>query len=94
MALLCSARRFSAEKARNYGFIHEIFEGNVKEVCQKWLGEMLIPSTKVQRAYKAAAIRKWRENNLRERMEEEITECARLWGSEEHSQAIATLVKK
>ncbi|MDM5189628.1 hypothetical protein QUF99_20625 [Bacillus sp. DX4.1] len=55
---------------------------------------MLIPSTKVQRAYKAAAIRKWRENNLRERMEEEITECARLWGSEEHSQAIATLVKK
>lgn len=56
--------------------------------------EMLIPSAKVQRAYKAVVIRKWRENNLRERMEEEITECARLWESEAHSQAIAMLEKK
>ncbi|WP_017151164.1 enoyl-CoA hydratase/isomerase family protein [Bacillus bingmayongensis] len=92
--MLCSAHRFSAEKASEYGFVNEIFLGDVMKSCHKWLDNMIVPNIKVQKAYKAVAIRKWEESNLRERMKEEITECARLWESEEHSQAIAAFLKK
>ncbi|WP_255266638.1 enoyl-CoA hydratase/isomerase family protein [Bacillus cereus] len=94
MTMLCSAHRFSAEEASDYGFINKIFPDDVIESCYKWLNKMIVSNIKVQKAYKAVVIRKWEESNLRERMKAEITECASLWESEEHSQAIAAFFRK
>lgn len=94
MTLLCSAQRFSAGDALEMGFIHEVFESDVKLSCQKWIESMLSPRVEVLSAYKQAAIHKWKETQLKRRMEQEIEECAVLWESPAHHEAVASFLKR
>lgn len=94
MKFLCSAQRFNAKEAEQLGFVHEIFEGNVKLSCQKWIESMLSPRAEVLSAYKKAAVRRWNATHLKERMGQEIQECAALWESPAHHEAVASFLKR
>lgn len=94
MEMLCSARRYSAKEAQELGFLHEVFDDDEKLSCQKWMEETLVPRAEVLAAYKKTAIRKWRETNLKERMKEEIKECAVLWEADAHHQAVSSFLKR
>ncbi|MFX3622657.1 MAG: enoyl-CoA hydratase/isomerase family protein [Ectobacillus sp.] len=94
LQMLCSARRFSAKEAQELGFLHEVFLDDPELSCQKWMEEMLVPNAGVLSAYKRIAIRKWKETNLKERMKKEIQECAVLWESDDHHEAVAAFLKR
>ena len=94
MTFLCSAQRFGTKEAEQLGFVHEIFEGDVKLSCQKWIESMLSPRVEVLSAYKQAAIHKWKETQLKRRMEQEIEECAVLWESPAHHEAVDSFLKR
>jgi enoyl-CoA hydratase/carnithine racemase len=92
MTFLCSAQRFGTKEAEQLGFVHEIFEGDVKLSCQKWIESMLSPRVEVLSAYKMAAVRGWNAAYLKERMDQEIKECAALWESPAHHAAVASFL--
>ncbi|MFD3448032.1 enoyl-CoA hydratase/isomerase family protein [Microbacteriaceae bacterium 4G12] len=94
MQLLCSARRFNAKEAQELGFLHEVFLDDEKLSCKKWIEAMLMPNAAVQAAYKRVAIRKWEETNVQERMNKEIEECAVLWESDAHHEAVAMFLRR
>jgi enoyl-CoA hydratase len=94
MEMLCSARRYSAKEAQELGFLHEVFVDDEKLSCQKWIEEMLIPRTEVLSAYKKAAVRRWCETSLKQRMQQEIKECAVLWEAEAHHDAVSAFLKR
>ncbi|MCP8970257.1 enoyl-CoA hydratase/isomerase family protein [Ectobacillus ponti] len=94
MTLLCSARRFTAHDAKDLGFIQEVFLDDVMLSCDKWIEEMLIPRAEVLRAYKESAARRWEATGLRERMVQEIRQCAQLWEGEAHHEAVAAFFRR
>lgn len=93
ITLLCSAQRFNAKEATQFGFVHEIFESDVKLSCQRWIESMLSLRAEVLSAYKKATVRRWNATHLKERMDQEIEECAALWESPAHHAAVASFLK-
>ncbi|WP_379967011.1 enoyl-CoA hydratase/isomerase family protein [Ectobacillus sp. sgz5001026] len=94
MQMLSSARRYSAEEAKNVGFLHEVISGEERKFCEKWISENLVMNESVLTAYKQAAVRKWNESNIKYRMEEEIKNCARLWESDHHHAAVQSFLSR
>ncbi|NSL50765.1 enoyl-CoA hydratase/isomerase family protein [Calidifontibacillus erzurumensis] len=94
MTLLMTAKQYSAREGYELGFIHKLFDENeIREQCEAYLAPYLSQSTGVLEAYKNAAIRKWKEVNLRERMFLEIEQCAVLWESDEHHEAVKAFLE-
>ncbi|HHY74512.1 MAG TPA: enoyl-CoA hydratase/isomerase family protein [Bacillus bacterium] len=93
MTLLMTAHRFTAQEGYELGFINKLLaDQNLKEQCEAWLEAYISQSTGVLEAYKRTAIRKWERTNLRERMFEEIEQCAILWESDEHHAAVKSFL--
>jgi enoyl-CoA hydratase len=94
MTLLYSAKRYHAEEAHKLGFIHAIFQGDLKLSCRSWIKETLSPRAEVLASYKKVAVRKWEQTCLQERMREEIEQCAVLWEGDAHHEAVASFLSK
>ncbi|RDE28023.1 enoyl-CoA hydratase/isomerase family protein [Parageobacillus thermoglucosidasius] len=93
--ILLRAERISAEKMREYGWVHAVLPGdNLREECRNLLAPYLSQSVSVLRAYKVAATEKWKNSEFQTRFFAEIARCAKLWGSEEHKRAIESFFKK
>ncbi|WP_027408238.1 enoyl-CoA hydratase/isomerase family protein [Anoxybacteroides tepidamans] len=93
--LLLRAERIPVEKMQEYGWIHSLISGeNVKEDCRKLLYPYLSQSVPVLRAYKKAAIKKWETEEFRARFFAEIEQCAVLWESEEHEEAVRIFLNR
>ena len=92
LKMLSDARTYSAGELLENGWASAIVEedGDI----ERFLASMnrVLPS--VHRAYKAMAIRKWQETNLKQRVDHEIRECARLWEQEAHHQAVDGFLNK
>ncbi|WP_416826951.1 enoyl-CoA hydratase/isomerase family protein [Ectobacillus polymachus] len=94
MQMVSSARRFTAEEAKNIGFLHEVISGDEREFCEEWIDRNFVTHESVLTAYKQAAVRKWKDSNVKERMDEEIKNCARLWESDHHHEAVNSFLNR
>ncbi len=93
MQLLLNGTVYTAEKAKQMGFIDEIIDGSLEE-CEHFVETMLTRELGVLEAYKQLVINKYEVANLRGRMETEIRECSKLWETEAHHQAVASFLNK
>ncbi|QFT88760.1 putative enoyl-CoA hydratase echA8 [Bacillus sp. THAF10] len=84
LKMLISAKIYSASEAKELGFIQRIV---LEDELDEWKKVINVASP-VIRSYKKAFIRKWEQSNLKERMLAEIEQCAILWESEEHHEAV------
>lgn len=94
--LLLKARRMPSEQLHEYGWIHSLISENkeIKEECRKLLEPYLAQSAPVLRAYKQAAVQKWKTEEFRGRFFAEIEQCAVLWESDEHEEAVRTFLNR
>lgn len=93
MQLLMNGTVYTAEKAKQLGFLDEIIEGDIEE-WEHFVEAMLTRELGVLQAYKQLLINKFEVANLQGRMETEIRDCAKLWETEAHHQAVANFLNK
>lgn len=94
MKLLMEAEVYSAEYLKELGFIDVIYEDNSLHACDTFLYKILFNDLKVSQSYKKLWIHKWKQANLRERIEAEVQNCASLWESDAHHEHVRTFIKK
>ncbi|KZZ82961.1 MULTISPECIES: enoyl-CoA hydratase/isomerase family protein [Bacillaceae] len=95
IGLLCSANIYGAHELLQKGVLDEILpEPIFQEEGVQYIKTMLAKNPAVTRAYKTIQVRKLKSSQLWERMEEEIRQCARLWGKEEHHHAVDLFFKR
>lgn len=87
--LLLSARFYEAEAAEELGFINRI-----AETPDDFLAPVLEKDLDVLLAYKRVLNAKQEASGLRERMEQEMRQCAVLWAKDAHLQAVSAFLKK
>ncbi|SFA53350.1 Enoyl-CoA hydratase/carnithine racemase [Anoxybacillus pushchinoensis] len=92
--LLLQAQTITAEEAERIGFVHRTFHHSLREQCEKEMSGYTNKSTHVLRAYKEAATKRWKTEEFRRRFFAEIEQCAHLWESEEHEQAVQSFLAK
>jgi enoyl-CoA hydratase len=93
MQLLLNGTLYTAEQAQQLGFIDKMIDGDLGE-WESFIEDMLTRELGVLRAYKQFLISKWEAANLKRRMEKEIRECAKLWETEAHHQAVVNFFNK
>jgi enoyl-CoA hydratase len=94
MKLLMDSEQHPAEVLQQEGFVDAVYIGDPLTECETFIEQMLIKEAGVLQAYKRIWTRKWMESNLRERMEEEVKNCALLWESEAHHKQVEKFIKK
>jgi enoyl-CoA hydratase len=92
LQMLLSAKVLLPEEAKQLGFIDQIL--NEDDHWETLLANMVEKEYGVLLAYKQILIRKWKETKLKERIDLEIQECAKLWESEVHLQAVSKFTGK
>jgi enoyl-CoA hydratase len=88
MKMLYEAKRYSLGELVELGFVQYIYEGDSKNGLSSTIGSILNLEGGVLQAYKEVLIRKWKDSNLKERIEKEIRQCAMLWESEAHHKQV------
>ncbi|WP_019152900.1 enoyl-CoA hydratase/isomerase family protein [Robertmurraya massiliosenegalensis] len=88
MQMLFEAKLFEFEELLDLGFVQYIYEGDRWEGLRETLGSALNMEGTVLTAYKEILIRKWEKLDLKERIEQEIRQCAELWGKEAHHKQV------
>ncbi|WP_163101399.1 enoyl-CoA hydratase/isomerase family protein [Peribacillus alkalitolerans] len=92
LKMLLSAKVLLPEEAKQLGFIDQVL--NEKDHWESLVANMIEKEQEVLVAYKQILIRKWKETNIKERIDQEIRECANLWESDAHLQAVAKFTGK
>lgn len=93
MQLLLNGTIYTAEKAKELGFIDEMIDGNLED-WEHFVEAMLTRELGVLQAYKQLLINKFEVANVWGRMETEIRECSKLWETDAHHQAVANFLTK
>lgn len=92
---LLSSQLFSSEKGFEEGFIHFLIEeGNLKDQCEETLAPYLNQSADVLSAYKKMWLHRLHTSKVLESIDKEIRNCAKLWESDEHHDAVQKFLKK
>ena len=86
--LLAGAQVQSAEKLHEWGWITETYSSDKVEALNRFTSNYDHIEPAVLQAYKAVAIRKWTQSNLKQRMLDEAKRCSVLWESEAHHAAV------
>jgi enoyl-CoA hydratase len=94
MKLLMEAKMQTSENLQEVGFINALYENNALLACEAYLETMLTRDLRVLQSYKMLWIRKWEETKLRERIEEEVRNCALLWESDAHHDYVKKFMYK
>ncbi|ETI67966.1 enoyl-CoA hydratase [Neobacillus vireti LMG 21834] len=94
MKMLMDAELHTAEELKAYGFIDALFEKDALMACEAYLEKILAKDLRVLESYKRIWIRKWEETKLRERIEEEVRNCASLWESDAHHDYVKSFIMK
>jgi enoyl-CoA hydratase len=94
MKLLMEAEVYSVEFLKEAGFIDAIYEGSPLGACESFFEKILANNALVTGSYKRLWITKWEQAKLRERMEEEVQNCALLWESDVHHEYVKSFIKK
>lgn len=92
---LLSSQIHTSEKGFEDGFIQFLLEeGDLKEECENVLAPYLNQSVDVLTAYKEMWLRRLDSGKIVENIDKEIRNCAKLWESDEHHQAVQNFLKK
>ncbi|XJZ28395.1 enoyl-CoA hydratase/isomerase family protein [Bacillota bacterium Lsc_1132] len=94
MQLLMNASLLSAMQLKRLGFIDELYESMSLDACEQFLEKMLSIEKSVLNAYKEIWLRKWENNQLFKRIEEEVQRCSILWESEAHHLYVKKFIDK
>lgn len=94
MKMLMEAELQTADELKNTGFIHTLFENDPLDACEAFIEKILIKDINVLQSYKKIWIRKWEATLLRERIEEEVKNCAWLWESDAHHEYVRSFINK
>lgn len=94
MKLLMEADIQSIEYLKEVGFIDYIYSSNPISSCETYLEKLLAIDLQVLESYKLIWIRKWEDNKLKERIEEEVRNCSVLWESEPHHHYVKNFISK
>ncbi|MFP7296023.1 enoyl-CoA hydratase/isomerase family protein [Neobacillus niacini] len=94
MKLLMEADLKPVEYLRETGFIDHLYSQDPIAACEAYLEKLLTVELSVLESYKMMWIRKWEENKLRERIEEEVRNCSVLWESESHHSYVQHFISK
>lgn len=92
LKMLSEARLYSADELLVNGWATAVIQDD--EDAEKFVESFSEVLPDVHRAYKEMAVRRWRQTQLKERVEAEIRRCAQLWESEAHHAAVASFLKK
>ncbi|HEX5564171.1 MAG TPA: enoyl-CoA hydratase/isomerase family protein [Sporosarcina sp.] len=94
MQFLSEARVHSAEQLHAFGWATYIYEGDAQAGLEQFISDMKRIHPSVHRAYKRLAILKWEQSGLGIHMLEEAAQCAKLWESDAHHEAVAKFLNK
>jgi enoyl-CoA hydratase len=94
MKLLMEAELQTAESLLEVGFFDALYIDNPIKSCETFLEQILSQDLKVLQSYKQLWIRKWEVALLRERIEEEVNNCALLWESDAHHEHVKAFMRK
>lgn len=92
LKLLAEASIYRAEQLDQIGFINQVIDEANEVEAERFLEKELSIQSGVLSAYKQIQIRKWEASRLRERIMQEVRECAVLWAKDEHHQAVDTFL--
>ncbi|OLN21485.1 enoyl-CoA hydratase [Domibacillus antri] len=92
--MLSEAAVFRAEQLEGFGFIDRVHERAGMEEAKRFFEHELAIHSTVLTAYKKILTAKWESSGLKERMEQEIRQCAILWEQEAHHEAVAAFLSK
>ncbi|WP_025785163.1 enoyl-CoA hydratase/isomerase family protein [Sporosarcina sp. D27] len=88
LQLLTEARVHTAEELLEWGWITDTYSGDKQVALDKFTAKFDHIESSVLKAYKAIAIRKWEQSDLKSRMIDECKRCSILWESEAHHAAV------
>lgn len=94
LKLLSEAIVHTSEQLQSIGWATEVFEGTAQDGLEKFISNMKKIHPSVHRAYKKIVIANWKQSGLKERMLEESAQCAKLWESDAHHEAVENFLNK
>ncbi|MDF1506696.1 enoyl-CoA hydratase/isomerase family protein [Robertmurraya sp. DFI.2.37] len=94
MKMLLEAKVYSCEQLIELGFVQYIYEGDRWEGLRNNLEFIFTLEDTVLIAYKTMFIRKMRLLDLKERIENEIRQCAILWEKDAHHKQVDKFLNK
>ncbi|WP_026674389.1 enoyl-CoA hydratase/isomerase family protein [Alkalihalobacterium bogoriense] len=95
MKALLSCKRFNAEEAHAMRIIDSVLaKSNFKMESKEWISPLLHSSMPVLKTYKQRMLDRFDKENIKRRIMREIDECAVLWASEEHHEAVKKFLRK
>lgn len=94
LKLLMEAQTHDTKSLIEYGFIDEVFEGDLLEDCLTYLNNVLAIEGEVLQAYKSMLVRKWTASSLEARIEQEVRTCSKLWESDAHHKIVNNFLSK
>ncbi|WP_252503693.1 enoyl-CoA hydratase/isomerase family protein [Sporosarcina sp. Marseille-Q4943] len=94
MKILSEAKVHTAEQLQAIGWATDIYEGDAQAGLEQFMSDMKKIHPSVHRAYKRMAILKWEQSGLGIHMLEEAAQCAKLWESDAHHEAVDKFLRK
>jgi len=94
LKMLIESKRYDAKLLYEIGWATEVYEGSKEQALEDFIAGMRKIHPEVHQAYKRIQLRKWKENNIYERVMEEIRLCAKLWESDAHNEAVNRFLNK
>lgn len=94
MQLLSEAKIHTADELLQIGWASAVYEGDSKKGLAKFLEHMMTIHPNVHKTYKKLAIANWERADVENRMLHEAQECAQLWESDAHHEAVNRFINK
>ncbi len=93
--MLLSARMYTSEELLHNGFLQSVIEDeSFKDGVISYVEPFLQHSKEVVLAYKSKLVNRYDKNLIHENIQKEIRECARLWESAEHHEAVQAFLNR
>lgn len=94
MKMLVDAQTYDSGQLDEVGWATKVYDGDKFEALDRFIEFMRNINPGVHKAYKEIEIRKWAEKNLKQRVMEEVAQCAKLWEDDAHIQAVQRFLNK
>lgn len=95
LALLLTGKRVSAQEAERYGLVDAVYPADrLREETERFAAEIAAQPLSGIRAY--MQLLRWKRDGLSldERIRREVSQCAELWGSDDHVSAVQRVLRK
>ncbi|WP_304415272.1 enoyl-CoA hydratase/isomerase family protein [Brevibacillus aydinogluensis] len=95
LALLLTGKRVSAQEAERYGLVDAVYPADrLREETERFAAKIAAQPLSGIRAY--MQLLRWKRDGLSldERIRREVSQCAELWGSDDHVSAVQRVLRK